>query len=107
MKKGKKFVFPENVNKNYGVWKGLTVKDIGIIITVILIGALLYLIPPRTFLFICIKTFIIAIAVTVVMAILIMKPIKARKNITFKDIYKIRKKYDKSQKRYYIAPKKK
>lgn len=107
MKKGKEFVFPENVNKDYGVWKGLTVKDISILVIVLLIGALLYLIPPKSFIFVCIKTLIIAIAVTVVMAFLIMKPIKSRKNISFKDIFNIRKKYDKSQKRYYIAPKKK
>lgn len=29
MKKGKEFIFPENVDKDYGIWKDYTLKDFG------------------------------------------------------------------------------
>lgn len=29
MKKDKEFIFPENVDKDYGIWKDYTLKDFG------------------------------------------------------------------------------
>ena len=29
MKKGKEIIFPENVDKDYGIWKDYTLKDFG------------------------------------------------------------------------------
>ena len=107
MKKGKEFVFPENVNKDFGVWHGFTLKDIGVMLGVLAIGLLLFLIPPYNLLLVIIKIVIVAVAMTIVMAILSIKPIKSRKNIKMSDLHKIRKAYRKSQKLYYIAPKKK
>ena len=38
MKKGKEFIFPENVDKDYGIWKDYTLKDFGYGILTLLIG---------------------------------------------------------------------
>lgn len=108
MKKGKEFIFPENVNKDFGVWHGFTLKDIMILLSVLAIGLLLFFIPPyNSLIWLFIKIVIVAIAMTFVMAILSVRPIKSRRNIKVSDIYKIRKKYRNSQKLYFIAPQKK
>ena len=31
MKKGKEFIFPENVDKDYGIWKDYTLKDLAMV----------------------------------------------------------------------------
>lgn len=107
MKKGKEFVFPENVNKDFGVWHGFTLKEIGIMLIVLAVGLLLFLIPPYNLILVAIKIVIVAVAMTFVMAILSIKPIKSRKNISQSKNFKIRRQYNKSQKLYYIAPQKK
>lgn len=108
MKKGKEFIFPENVNKDFGVWHGFTLKDIMILLSVLAIGLLLFFIPPyKSIIWLFIKIVIVAVAMTFVMAILSVRPIKSRRNIKVSDIYKIRKKYRSSQKLYFIAPQKK
>lgn len=106
MKKGKEFIFPENVDMNFGVWKDYTLKDIVIIGLSTFIGLAFIGIPPYGLIFVAIKIFIVILAMTCVMAILTIKPVKARKNIKVRDYLRIRNKYTKGQKLYYLAPKK-
>lgn len=106
MKKGKEFIFPENVDMKFGVWKDYTLKDFGVIGLSALIGLAFVGIPPYGLIFVTIKLFVVILAMTCVMAILTIKPIKARKNIRVRDYLRIRSKYAKGQRLYYLAPKK-
>lgn len=106
MKKGKEFIFPENVDMKFGIWKDYTLKDFGVIGLSALIGLAFVGIPPYGLIFVTIKLFVVILAMTCVMAILTIKPIKARKNIRVRDYLRMRSKYSKGQKLYYLAPKK-
>ena len=46
MKKGKEFIFPENVDKDYGIWKDYTLKDFGYAALAGLVGLIFIAIPP-------------------------------------------------------------
>ncbi|AUJ31011.1 MAG: conjugal transfer protein [Liquorilactobacillus hordei] len=105
-RRGKEFIFPENVNKNYGVWKDYTVADIGWIILAVIVAVIIVVLPPTGIAFILFKICLGVIGVTIVMAVLTIRPVTSRKNIKVRDLYRIRKKYYQSQKRYYLAPKK-
>lgn len=106
MKKGKEFIFPENVDMQFGIWKDYTLKDFGVIGVSALIGLAFVGIPPYGLIFVAFKLFVVIIAMTCVMAILTIKPVKTRKNIKVRDYLKLRQTYQKGQKRYYLAPKK-
>ena len=45
MKKGKEFIFPENVDKDYGIWKDYTLKDFGYAALAGLVGLIFIAIP--------------------------------------------------------------
>jgi hypothetical protein len=106
VKKGKEFIFPENVDMQFGIWKDYTLKDFGVIGLSALIGLAFVGIPPYGLIFVAIKLFVVILAMTTVMAILTIKPVRARKNIKVRDYLRIRQKYQKGQKLYYLAPKK-
>lgn len=106
MKKGKEFIFPENVDKDYGIWKDYTLKDFGYGILTLLIGLIFIAIPPYGFILLLLKIVIVVLAMTVVMAILTVRPIASRKNIKVRDNLRIKQKYTHSQKLYYLKPKK-
>ncbi|MFV0560042.1 MAG: conjugal transfer protein, partial [Enterococcus sp.] len=67
MKKGKEFIFPENVDKDYGIWKDYTLKDFGYVGLVLFIGLVFVAIPPYLLIFTIVKIVIVAIAMTAVM----------------------------------------
>lgn len=106
MKKGKEFIFPENVDKDYGIWKDYTLKDFGYGILTLLVGLAFVAIPPYGIIFILGKIVIVVIAMTVVMAILTIRPVSSRKNIKVRDNLKLKQKYSHSQKLYYLKPQK-
>ena len=106
-KKGKEFIFPRNVSKDYGVFKDYTVKDIlTIILPTFLIGAVIVALPPYNVVVMIIKVILFLIAMTLVLALIAVKPIKERPNITVRYFYSIRKKYNNMQKLYFLKPKK-
>ncbi|RND41251.1 conjugal transfer protein [Lacticaseibacillus paracasei] len=104
MKKGKEFIFPENVNKDYGVWKDYTIKDIGIGLAGGLVGIVLLVLPPYNPWLLAIKFVVVLLALVSLAAILTVKPVAARKNIKVRDMYQTKARYRRSQKRYYLAP---
>lgn len=106
MKKGKEFIFPENVDKDYGIWKDYTLKDFGYGILTLLCGLVFIVLPPYPLFFVLGKIIIVVIAMTVVMAILTIKPISSRKNIKVRDHLRLKRKYSHSQKLYYLKPQK-
>lgn len=106
MKKGKEFIFPENVDKDYGIWKDYTLKDFGYAGLCLVVGLIFIGIPPYGFIFVLTKIVIVTLAMTVVMAILTIKPIKSRQNIRVRDNLRLKQKYTHSQKIYYLKPKK-
>lgn len=80
MKKGKEFIFPENVDKDYGIWKDYTLKDFGYAALAGLVGLIFIAIPPYGLILVLIKIVIVVLAMTIVMAILTIRPVAARKN---------------------------
>lgn len=113
-RKGREFTFPKNVNKEYGVIKDFTLKDILTILlpTVIFFTGLIILSLPRSIhsvgdvIPIIIVILFFCIVLTCELAILTVKPIKERPNITFKYYYvSISGKYRKMQKLYFLKPK--
>lgn len=106
MKKGKEFIFPENVEKEYGVWRDYTLKDIGYLALTVGAGLAFVAVPPYGVYFTVFKIVLVIIAMTVVMAILTIRPVSARKNIKVRDNLKLKQKYSHSQKLYYLKPQK-
>lgn len=106
MKKGKEFIFPENVDKDYGIWKDYTLKDFGYVALSLLVGLIIIAIPPYGLILVLVKIVIIVLAMTVVMAILTVKPVRSRKNIKVRDNLRLKQKYSHSQKLYYLKPRK-
>ena len=106
MKKGKEFIFPENVDNDYGIWKDYTLKDFGVAGLAGLVGLIFIAIPPYGLILVLIKIVIVVLAMTIVMAILTIKPISSRKNIKVRDHLRLKRKYSHSQKLYYLKPQK-
>lgn len=106
MKKGKEFIFPENVDKDYGIWKDYTLKDFGYMALTGGLGLLFIILPPYNLILVLTKIVIVVLAMTIVMAILTIKPVNARKNIKVRDYLKTRSQYAKSQKLYFLKPQK-
>ncbi|MDN6167027.1 MAG: conjugal transfer protein [Tetragenococcus koreensis] len=106
MKKGKEFTFPENVDKDFGIWKDYTLKDFTIAGIALIACLALFAIPPYTIVLILAKVAITLLAMTVVMAILTIRPIKYRKNIKVRDNLNLKRRYKQSQKLYFLEPKK-
>ncbi|OEY84304.1 conjugal transfer protein [Oenococcus kitaharae] len=106
MKKGKEFIFPENVDKDYGIWKDYTLKDFGYAVLTGLIGVILIAVPPYGLILILIKIVIVVLAMTVVMAILTIRPVSSRRNIKVRDHFKMKRRYANRQKLFYLKTKK-
>lgn len=113
-RKGQEFTFPKNVNKEYGVIKEYTLKDILTIIlpTIIIFGVFIVLALPTSIHSVAdvvpllIVVSLLCIVVTFELAIITVKPIKERPNITVKYYFiSIRRKYHKMQKLYFLKPK--
>lgn len=107
MKKGKEFIFPENVNKDFGVWKDYTLKDIlTIILPTFVLAILIIILPPHNLVLMVVKIFGCLIIVTSVIAFIGVKPVKARPNITLRQHTKMKKEYSDRQKLFYIKARK-
>ena len=104
MRKGKEFIFPENVDKNYGVFKGLTLKEVAVILfSFIICSIVVFILPPRNIILILIKIPLIMIPVmfTVIYAI-VGRPVKHRPNIKWLSHRRMKKQYDKRQHLFFV-----
>lgn len=70
------------------------------------LGLLFIILPPYNLILVLTKIVIVVLAMTIVMAILTIKPVNARKNIKVRDYLKTRSQYAKSQKLYFLKPQK-
>lgn len=105
-RKGKEFIFPDNVESGYNLIKGVTVKSFfTVLLPFILVGILIILIPPYTLLSFMIKVFVALIIITLGLAVTVSRPIKSRENITFIQHVNFLRRYRKRQKLFYLEPK--
>jgi len=106
-KKGKEFIFPDNVESGYNLIKGVTVKTFfTVLLPFIIVGALILAIPPYSLVFMLIKGFISLIIVTIAFSVVVSRPVKSRENITVMHHLRFLKEYNDRQKLFYISPKK-
>lgn len=104
MRKGKEFIFPENVDKNYGVWKGLTLVEILIILfSFVILSLIVIAFPPYNLLFFMLRIFVFLIpGMGFVFYAIVGKPVKHRPNIKFLHHYRVMKQYDRRQHLFFI-----
>ncbi|CAM3758968.1 hypothetical protein [Bacillus inaquosorum] len=107
-KKGKEFIFPDNVESGYNLIKGVTVKGFfTVFLPFLLVGIIIVSIPPYSMVFVLIRVFVAFIIATVGLAITVARPVKSRRNITVVQYMKHVQSYNRRQKLFYIEPKRK
>lgn len=106
-RKGKEFIFPDNVESGYNLIKGVTVKMFfTVLLPFIIVGLLIIAIPPYSLVFMLIKMFVAFVFITIGFAIVVTRPVKSRENITVMNHVKYLREYSARQKLFYIATKK-
>lgn len=107
-RKGKTFVFPDNVDKSYHLVKGLSlINFFKYILPSIVIAVIVLLIPPYTMGFLIVKMFFAALLMLGAFTFAVLRPISSRQNITYSN-YLIRIfEYNSRQKMFFIKPNKK
>lgn len=106
-KKGKEFIFADNVNASYGAFFGLNLKDLAGLVPSFFLSLLVLAVPPYTVLFMGIKLFLFFFINVAAIAIKVSRPVKYRNNITLQRYLGFKKDYQNRQKLYYIRPVKK
>lgn len=102
MKKGKEFLFGDNVTNKYGVAFGLGLIDLIKVLSIpTAITLLLFILPPYTLMFFLIKVFIALVLFTVTLALITTKPVNARPNISLKSDLELKHRYGKRQRLFY------
>ncbi|AXI00568.1 conjugal transfer protein [Sporosarcina sp. PTS2304] len=105
--KGKKFVFPENVESGYGIFLGITLRELAIyLLPPVVIGFIILALPPHNVWLMLFKLMLILIVLIMILAFLSSRPIRYRKNIRFQDYLKLRTNYKQRQKLFYTRRKK-
>ena len=106
-KKGKEFIFPDNVNSTYGAFLGLSLKELATyVLPISVFGLVLLAIPPYNLWLLGVKLIIILLLLTLAFALISAKPVKHRQNITMQDYLTHKKSYRFRQKRFYIKKRK-
>lgn len=101
-----KFVFPENVDKDYTVWMGYTLKDLARLVPIVIGCVIFIIIPPNTLWWMVVKITIALMVLISVMAIMTIRPIANRKNITFIQHFKLQQKFNHRQRLFFIKSRK-
>ena len=103
-KKGKEFIFADNVNSSYGAFFGLNLKDLVSLAPSFLLSVLLLAVPPYTLVFMGIKLFLFFLINVAAIAIKVSRPVRYRSNITLQQYLIFKRQYQNRQKLYYIRP---
>lgn len=107
-KKGKHFSFPEDVQADYNIVAGVSLKNFVLtILPFTLVGIGIVLIPPYTTLLLIIRISIGAMVALTGLAIVIAKPIPERRNITLLNWLKQQQHFRNRTKLFYIKKQKK
>lgn len=103
IRKGKMFVFPDNVERSYNIVKGLSIGNFfKFILPAILIAAAILLIPPYSVGFMMIKMFFVAMILLVSFTFAVLRPITSRPNITYSNYLKLIFNYNSRQKIFFM-----
>jgi len=104
---GRRFFFPQNVEKGYNIIQGLSLTDIAkFIVPSVLLSAIILLMPPyMSLLFWIIKSVFACFILGIGFILAIARPVKYRNNIKFLNYIKMRISFLSKQKLYYIRPK--
>lgn len=104
--KGKKFVFPENVESGYGIFLGITLKELVLYLAPpIVVGLIVVALPPHNVWLMLFKLMLLLIVLIIILAFLSSRPIRHRPNIRFQDYLKLRNQYGSRQKLFYVRKK--
>jgi hypothetical protein len=107
IRKGKMFVFPENVERSYNIVKGLSIGNFfKYILPAVIIAAVILLIPPYSLGFMMIKMFFVALLLLGSFTFAVLRPITSRPNITYSNYLKLIFNYNSRQKIFFMKPNK-
>ena len=104
---GRRFFFPQNVEKGYNIIQGLSLTDIvKFIVPSLLLSILILLMPPyMSRFFWIVKSAFVCVILGIGFILAIARPVKYRNNIKCLQYIKMRISYVSKQKMYYIKPK--
>ena len=104
---GKRFFFPENVEKGYNIIQGLSLTDMAkFIVPSVLLSTIIIILPPyMSILFWIVKSVFVCVILSTGFIFAILRPVKNRNNIKCLDYIKMRISFLSKQKMYYIRPK--
>ncbi len=104
---GKKFFFPENVEKGYNIIQGLSLTDMArFIVPSVLLATMIMFMPPYiSLVFWIVKSVFVCLILSTGFILAILRPIKSRNNIKCMDYLKMRYSFLSKQRMYYIRPK--
>jgi len=103
----KKFIFPENISSSYGVFLGLSLKELFIyVVPPLVVGIIVLILPPNTVMITVIELIVLVLVITIILAVLSSTPVKSRNNIRLPQYLKMKNNYSKRQHLFYKAKKK-
>lgn len=101
-KKGKEFIFGDNVSSKYGVAFGLGLLDLVKVLSVpTAIAIILFLIPPHTIISVIIRFFAALVLFGATLAFFTSTPIPSRPNISLRASLEFQRKYASRQRLYF------
>jgi len=100
----KQFIFPEDVESDYNPIKGISLKNLlTIIAPFCLLGIFIVALPPYNIIMFFIRATIGAVIASIGFAIVLVKPVPYRKNISFLDWIRFNQEYNQRAKLFYIG----
>jgi hypothetical protein len=106
-RKGKTFVFPDNVDRSYNIVKGLSIGNFfKFILPAVVLSAFILLIPPYSLGFMMVKMFFVALLLLGSFIFAVLRPITSRPNITYSNYLKLIFDYNSRQKLFFMRPNK-
>jgi hypothetical protein len=106
-RKGKTFVFPDNVDRSYNIVKGLSIGNFfKFILPAVVLSAFILLIPPYSLGFMIVKMFFVALLLLGSFIFAVLRPITSRPNITYSNYLKLIFDYNSRQKLFFMIPNK-
>ncbi|MDR4950462.1 hypothetical protein [Neobacillus cucumis] len=106
-RKGKTFVFPDNVDRSYNIVKGLSLSNfLKFILPAVILAAVILLIPPYSMGFMMVKMFFVSLLLLLSFIFAVLRPITSRPNITYSNYLKLITNYNSRQKLFFTKPNK-
>src|SRR5699024_3944968 len=102
----KKFIFPENVDSSYGIFLGLSLRELLIyVLPIFILGIVFVTLPPHGLYPILTKAMIVVLIMTVILAVLSTRPVKSRNNVRLIPHLKTTAKYKSRHHLFFKKPK--